>query len=66
MQGIEAVVSVVDNLCVELRGREKPQIYPLRSRGFPVKTPGFDDLHVVVTSSAKQEIRLRSGRDDKR
>jgi hypothetical protein len=52
----------------------QPQISPLRSPGFPVKIRGVDQYHavflrktahVVVASSAKQEIRVRFGRDDK-
>jgi hypothetical protein len=55
-------------------GTAEPQISLLRSPGFPVETRGVDQhhavflrktAHVVVASSAKEEIRVRFGRDDK-
>jgi hypothetical protein len=54
-------------------GETEPQVPPLRSPGFPVECGGVDHHHVVflkkttyvvVVSNAKQEIRVRSGRDD--
>jgi hypothetical protein len=53
---------------------KKPQISPLRYPGFPVEVGGLRDFmrlslmkaaHVVVSGAAWQEIRIRSGRDDK-
>jgi hypothetical protein len=51
-----------------------PQISPLRSPGFPVENGALMDpvrlslrraAYVAVAGIAKQEIRVRSGRDDK-
>jgi hypothetical protein len=54
-------------------GRVEQQVPPLRSPGFPVELEGFGALHAPffaeghirgLFTSAWQEIRVRSGRDD--
>jgi hypothetical protein len=41
----------------------EPQISPLRSPGFPVKTRGFDDLHAALFTESRTRGRRwqRSG-----
>jgi hypothetical protein len=48
-----------------LWGEKKLQIPPLRSPAFPVEFSGFRELHAALSRAAQQEIRVRSGRDDK-
>jgi hypothetical protein len=48
-----------------VRTKKKPQISPLRYPEFPVEFGGVGELHAATSSDASQEIRVRSGRDDK-
>jgi hypothetical protein len=56
---------VAQDVSVCVRTEKEPQISPLRYPGFPVEIGDAGELHAAMSSAARQEIRVRSGRDDK-